>query len=103
MPRGGGDSRVWNGPSDQAFTAFWSASGEVGDLVDNAVERSLQRLERVDRALDAQRAYIQRVPDPDNRYRAETNLMTLLELREAAALAHSRLMQMRYSGDSGPR
>ena len=72
-------------------------------MVDNAVERSLQRLERVDRALDAQRAYIQRVPDPDNRYRAETNLMTLLELREATAQAHSELMRRRNSGDAGPR
>ena len=72
-------------------------------MVDNAVERSLQRLERVDRALDAQRAYIQRVPDPDNRYRAETNLMTLLELREATAQAHSELMRRRNSEDAGPR
>ena len=66
-------------------------------MVDNAVERSLQRLERVERALDAQRAYIQRVPDPDNRYRAETNLMTLLELREATAQAHSKLLQQQES------
>ncbi len=72
-------------------------SGEVGELVDRAVERSLQRLERVDRALDEQRAYIQRVPDPDNRYRAETNLMTLLELREAAEQAHRDLV--RASGE----
>ena len=72
-------------------------------MVDNAVERSLQRLERVDRALDAQRAYIQRVPDPDNRYRAETNLMTLLELREATAQAHSELLRMQNGGDVNPR
>ena len=72
-------------------------SSGVGVLVDNAVERSLQRLERVERALDAQRAYIQRVPDPDNRYRAETNLMTLLELREATAQAHSKLLQQQES------
>ena len=73
---------------------YGSGSG-VGDLVDSAVERSLQRLARVERALDAQRAYIQRVPDPDNRYRAETNLMTLLELRETTAQAHRKLLQER--------
>lgn len=62
-------------------------------MVDNAVEHVRHRLERLDRALDAQRAYIQRVPDPDNRYRAETNLMTLLELREAAEQAYGELLR----------
>ena len=60
-------------------------------VTDTRVERSSQRLERIERALEAQRAYIQRVPDPDNRYRAETNLMTLLEMRDALRQAHSAL------------
>ena len=53
-------------------------------VVDHFVELSQGRLERINRALEAQRTYIQRVPDPDNRYRAETNLLTLLEMREAS-------------------
>ena len=43
----------------------------------------LRRLEQVERVLEAQREYIHRVPDPDNRYRAETNLLTLLEMRDS--------------------
>ena len=64
-------------------------------MADDIVEQSLQRLGRIERALDAQRVYIQRVPDPDNRYRAETNLLTLLDLREATYKAHRELMQKR--------
>ncbi len=60
-------------------------------MADSRVERSLQRLQRIERALDAQRVYIQRVPDPDNRHRAETNLMTLLEMRETLQQAHQAL------------
>ena len=60
-------------------------------MADGRVERSLHRLERLERALEAQRAYIQRVPDPDNRHRAETNLMTLLEMRETLEQAHRTL------------
>lgn len=63
------------------------------DLADDAVEHSLRRLGRIERALDAQRVYIQRVPDPDNRYRAETNLLTLLDLREATFRAHRDLLK----------
>ena len=66
-------------------------------MADSRVERSLQRLERIERALEAQRAYITRVPDPDNRYRAETNLMTLLEMREALQQAHHAI-----AGDHRP-
>ena len=57
-------------------------------MVDSHVERSVHRLERLERALEAQRAYIQRVPDPDNRHRAETNLMTLLEMRDTLQQSH---------------
>lgn len=52
-------------------------------MADATVELSRRKLERVERVLDAQRTYITRVPDPDNRYRAETNLLTLLEMRDA--------------------
>ena len=51
-------------------------------------ELSLRRLSRIERALEAQRAYVRRVPDPDNRYRAETNLLTLLEMRDALQASH---------------
>ena len=66
-------------------------------MADSRVERSLQRLERIDRALEAQRDYIRRVPDPDNRHRAETNLMTLLEMRDTLEHTHRTL-----SGDQHP-
>ena len=59
------------------------SNNEVGVTNNNVEEGSIRRLERIEKALSAQRAYISRVPDPDNRYRAETNLMTLLEMREA--------------------
>ena len=52
-------------------------------MADNPVDLNRRRIERIERALEAQRVYISRVPDPDNRHRAETNLMTLLEMREA--------------------
>ena len=58
----------------------------------DAIEQSLQRLERIERALEAQRTYIRRVQDPDNRYRAETNLFTLLEMKNALHEAHQTLV-----------
>ena len=58
----------------------------------DGVEQSLRRLMRIERALEAQRAYIRRVPDPDNRYRAETNLLTLLEMRDALQASHLQLV-----------
>ena len=60
-------------------------------MADDPVERSLRRKARIERALDAQRAYMKRVPDPDNRCRAETNLMTLLEMFETATRTHAIL------------
>lgn len=41
-----------------------------------------RRLERVERTLEAQKAFIHRVPDPDTRERAEANLMALVEMRD---------------------
>ena len=58
-------------------------------MADDPVELCRKRIERVERALEAQRSYIARVPDPDNRHRAETNLMTLLEMRDALLQAQA--------------
>ena len=63
----------------------------------DAIEHSRQRLERIEHALDAQRAYIKRVQDPDNRYRAETNLFTLLEMRTSLQEVHQALVQQHGS------
>ena len=41
-----------------------------------------QKLARVVRAIENQKQYITRVPDPDNRSTAETNLSILVEWRE---------------------
>ncbi len=66
-----------------------------------AIEQSQRRLERIERALEAQRAYIRRVQDPDNRYRAETNLFTLLEMKSASEDAHRALID-RQLGEPEP-
>ena len=59
----------------------------------DSIEQSRGRLERIERALEAQRSYIRRVQDPDNRYRAETNLLTLLEMESASQEAHRALVE----------
>ena len=64
-------------------------------MADNPVEQSLRRKARIEQALDAQRAYMKRVPDPDNRCRAETNLMTLLEMLETETRTHAILERNR--------
>ncbi len=40
------------------------------------------KLERVNRAIEAQKRFIRTVPDPDNRERAEANLMSLVLKRD---------------------
>ena len=60
----------------------------------DAIEQSRRRLERIERALEAQRTYIRRVQDPDNRYRAETNLLTLLEMKAALEESHHALVDL---------
>ena len=40
------------------------------------------RFERVNRAIEAQKRFIRTVPDPDNRERAEANLMSLVLKRD---------------------
>ncbi len=40
------------------------------------------RLDRVNRAIEAQKCFIRTVPDPDNRERAEANLMSLVLKRD---------------------
>ncbi len=44
---------------------------------------STQKLNRVNRAIEDQKTFISRVPDPDNRCLAEVNLATLVEMRDA--------------------
>lgn len=41
------------------------------------------KLDRVNRAIEAQKSFIRTVPDPDNRERAEANLMSLVLKRDA--------------------
>ena len=40
------------------------------------------KLERLSAAIERQRRFMYTVPDPDNRERAESNLMTLIFLRD---------------------
>ncbi len=40
------------------------------------------KLDRVNRAIEAQKQFIRTVPDPDNRERAEANLMSLVLKRD---------------------
>ncbi len=46
------------------------------------VDIDASRLERVNRAIEAQKRFIRTVPDPDNRERAEANLMSLVLKRD---------------------
>lgn len=52
--------------------------------------RSLHRLERVEQTIEAQKDFIRHVPDPDNRYLAEANLVTLALMRDDLLQAISR-------------
>ena len=66
-------------------------------MIADVIEQSRLRLERIERALEAQRTYIRRVQDPDNRYRAETNLLTLLEMQAASQESHRTLVESGHS------
>lgn len=46
------------------------------------VDIDTARLDRVNRAIEAQKRFIRTVPDPDNRERAEANLMSLVLKRD---------------------
>lgn len=48
------------------------------------------KLKRLIAAIEAQRRFIYSVPDPDNRERAEANLMTLILLRDEMEQQHER-------------
>lgn len=45
------------------------------------------KLDRLDRTIEAQKAFLQRLPDPDRRQRAEANLQHLEHRREETARA----------------
>jgi hypothetical protein len=51
-----------------------------GPLMDPSSD-ARARLEKVERTIDRQKEYIQRVPDPDNRARAEDHLIMLVQER----------------------
>ena len=55
---------------------------------------SMHKLQRVNRAIEDQKRFISRVPDPDNRSLAEINLATLIELRDRLEdqLAHGEVV-----------
>ena len=57
------------------------------------IERSLHRIERLEQAILDQRAFLYRVPDPDTRYRAEGNLMKLIEMRDDLRIAHMKMVR----------
>ena len=48
------------------------------------------KLERLSAAIERQRKFMYSVPDPDNRERAEANLMTLIFLRDELQQEHDR-------------
>ena len=48
-------------------------------------ERLRKRIERVDKAIADQRAFLHRIPDPDTRERGEMHLFELIEMRDALA------------------
>lgn len=50
------------------------------------------KLDRVNRAIEAQKRFIRTVPDPDNRERAEANLMSLVLKRDAYVDAHDNFL-----------
>lgn len=49
------------------------------------------RIARIEKAIADQKVFLHRVPDPDTRYRAEGNLMKLVEMSEAMRDAHGQL------------
>ena len=51
---------------------------------------SNQKLNRVNRAIEDQKTFISRVPDPDNRSLAEVNLATLVEMRDILQASEPR-------------
>ena len=51
-----------------------------GAIMNTAVDDA--KLDRVNRAIEAQKRFIRTVPDPDNRERAEANLMSLVLKRD---------------------
>jgi hypothetical protein len=49
------------------------------------------KLDRLDRTIEAQKQFLRRVPDPDNRTRAEANLLDLVHRRDETYTAcHGR-------------
>lgn len=46
------------------------------------IAADVAKLDRVNRAIEAQKRFIRTVPDPDNRERAEANLMSLVLKRD---------------------
>ena len=45
-------------------------------------EMSRKRLDRLDKAIQDQRAFLHRIPDPDTRERGEVHLFELIEMHE---------------------
>jgi hypothetical protein len=45
-------------------------------------EKYRRRVERVEKAIQDQRAFLHRIPDPDTRERGEVHLFELIEMRE---------------------
>lgn len=46
-------------------------------------EIDIQRRARIERAIEDQKAFLHRVPDPDTREQAETHLLTLVRMRDS--------------------
>lgn len=45
-------------------------------------EKYRRRVERLEKAIKDQRAFLHRIPDPDTRERGEVHLFELIEMRE---------------------
>ena len=52
------------------------------------------KLDRVNRAIEAQKRFIRTVPDPDNRERAEANLMSLVLKRDEYVDAQDQFLSV---------
>ena len=57
----------------RAFQQWWGTMSDAGLAA---------KLERIQGAIERQKTFVRTVPDPDNRALAESNLMTLVIMRD---------------------
>ena len=57
-----------------------------------AIKLSLDKIERLDQAIQAQREFLFTIPDPDTRYRAEGNLIQMVIAVDALRELHQQML-----------